>query len=55
MIERAGSDDFCCAAKCGHGGIGRHAGLRIQWETMQVRILLSAPLTPVTLLLQGVF
>jgi hypothetical protein len=43
MIERAGRDDFCCAAKCGHGGIGRHAGLRIQWETMQVRILLSAP------------
>ena len=29
--------------KRGHGGIGRHAGFRFQWETMQVRVLLSAP------------
>ena len=26
----------------GHGGIGRRAGFRFQWETMQVRVLLTA-------------
>ena len=29
---------------CGYGGIGRHAGFRFLWETVQVRVLLSAPL-----------
>ena len=28
---------------CGYGGIGRHAGFRFLWETVQVRVLLSAP------------
>ena len=28
---------------CGYGGIGRRAGFRIRWATMQVRSLLSAP------------
>ena len=28
---------------CGYGGIGRRAGLRILWVTVQVRLLLSAP------------
>ena len=28
---------------CGRGGIGRHAGFRFQWETMQVRVLSPAP------------
>ena len=27
----------------GYGGTGRRVGLRIQWETMQVRFLLSTP------------
>ena len=27
---------------CGYGGIGRRAGFRFQWETVQVQILLSA-------------
>ena len=26
----------------GYGGIGRRAGFRFQWETVQVRLLLSA-------------
>ena len=26
----------------GYGGIGRRAGFRFQWETVQVQILLSA-------------
>ena len=30
-------------AKRGYGGTGRRAGLRILWETVQVRFLLSAP------------
>ncbi len=28
---------------CGHGGIGRRAGLRIRWATVQVQLLLPAP------------
>lgn len=27
----------------GHGGIGRRAGLRSRWETVEVQVLLSAP------------
>lgn len=27
---------------CGYGGIGRRAGFRFQWATVQVRVLLSA-------------
>ena len=27
---------------CGHGGIGRRAGFRIQWDTVQVQVLLPA-------------
>ena len=27
---------------CGYGGIGRRAGFRFQWETVQVQVLLSA-------------
>lgn len=27
----------------GYGGIGRHAGFRFRWETVQVRVLLAAP------------
>ncbi len=27
---------------CGYGGTGRRAGFRFQWETVQVRFLLSA-------------
>ena len=30
------------AEACGYGGIGRHAGFRFQWATVQVRILLPA-------------
>ena len=28
---------------CGYGGIGRHAGFRFPWETVQVQVLLPAP------------
>ena len=28
---------------CGYGGIGRRAGFRFRWATVQVQILLSAP------------
>ena len=28
---------------CGYGGIGRRAGFRFQWATVQVQILLPAP------------
>ena len=28
---------------CGYGGIGRHAGFRFQWATVQVQVLLPAP------------
>ena len=28
---------------CGYGGIGRRAGFRFQWETVQVQLLLAAP------------
>ena len=28
---------------CGCGGIGRRAGFRFQWATVQVRVLSSAP------------
>ena len=31
---------------CGYGGIGRRAGFRIQWETVQVRPLLPAESMP---------
>ncbi len=31
--------------KCGYGGIGRHARFRILWETVQVQVLLPAPMT----------
>ena len=31
------------AATGTHGGIGRRAGLRILWATVQVQVLLSAP------------
>ena len=27
----------------GYGGIGRHAGFRFQWATVQVQVLLPAP------------
>ena len=27
---------------CGHGGIGRRAGFRFQWATVQVQVLLAA-------------
>ena len=46
MAELADALDlgFCALNMvCGYGGIGRHVGLRNQWETMQVRVLLSAP------------
>ena len=28
---------------CGYGGIGRRAGFRFLWATVQVQLLLSAP------------
>ena len=28
---------------CGYGGIGRRAGFRIRWATVQVQLLLPAP------------
>ena len=34
---------FIILIACGYGGIGRHAGFRFLWETVQVRLLLSAP------------
>ena len=40
MIFRIHSENM---RKCGYGGIGRRAGFRIRWATMQVRSLLSAP------------
>ena len=32
----------CWFCLCGHGGIGRRAGFRFQWETVQVQVLLAA-------------
>ena len=29
---------------CGYGGTGRRAGFRFQWETVEVQILLAAPI-----------
>ena len=29
--------------ECGYGGIGRRAGFRFLWATVQVQLLLSAP------------
>ncbi len=29
---------------CGYGGIGRRAGFRFLWATVQVQLLLSAPI-----------
>ena len=45
---RAGSPDGFSAfftisfRLCGYGGIGRRAGFRFQWETVQVQVLLAA-------------
>ena len=30
--------------ECGYGGIGRRAGFRFLWATVQVQLLLSAPI-----------
>ena len=35
--------------ECGYGGIGRRAGFRFLWATVQVQLLLSAPNTKGTL------
>ena len=32
----------CWFCLCGHGGIGRRAGFRFQWATVQVQVLLAA-------------
>ena len=42
QAEDAGSIPVTCS-KCGYGGIGRHDGFRFHCESMQVRVLLSAP------------
>ena len=34
--------DFSLRRTGGYGGIGRRAGFRFQWETVQVQVLLSA-------------
>ena len=39
----------------GYGGIGRRAGFRFQWETVQVRVLLSAEIKMWTALWQSIF
>lgn len=52
-IEASANVRFCyhgrsavlegAATLCGRGGIGRRAGLRIRWATLQVQVLSPAP------------
>ena len=34
---------ICLSQICGYGGIGRRAGFRFRWATVQVRPLLPVP------------
>ncbi len=46
LIKRVAKQNkisYTIDAMCGYGGIGRRAGFRFQWETVQVQVLLATP------------